>query len=67
MEKLTNEEIEEELNTEYGDRSYIFPKVEEAEDYIEKYKIAIWLSKLSFGDIRMFPLWKLREVERLLK
>ena len=51
----------------YGDRAYIFPKVEEAEEYIEKYKIAIWLSKLSFGDTRMLPLWKLREAERLLK
>lgn len=53
-------------SSEYGERAYIFPKMEEAKDYIEKYKLMIWLSSLSDTVIRKYSLQQLRKVKEIL-
>ena len=51
---------------EYGERAYIFPKMEEAKDYIEKHELMIWLSSLSDTVIRKYSLQQLRKVKEIL-
>lgn len=51
---------------EYGERAYIFPKMEEAKDYIEKYELMIWFSRISSTDTRKYSLQQLRKVKEIL-
>lgn len=51
---------------EYGERAYIFPKMEEAKDYIEKHELMIWLSRISSTDTRKYSLQQLRKVKEIL-
>ena len=51
---------------EYGERAYIFPKMEEANDYIEKYELMIWFSRISSTDTRKYSLQQLRKVKEIL-
>lgn len=51
---------------EYGERAYIFPRMEEAKDYIEKRELMIWFLRLSDKDIRRYSLQQLRKVKEIL-
>ena len=51
---------------ECGERAYIFPKMEEAKDYIEKYELMIWFSRISSTDTRKYSLQQLRKVKEIL-
>lgn len=51
---------------ECGERAYIFPKMEEAKDYIEKHELMIWLSRISSTDTRKYSLQQLRKVKEIL-
>lgn len=53
-------------NCEYGERAYIFPKMEEAKDYIEKYELMIWFSRISSTGTRKYSLQQLRKVKEIL-
>lgn len=50
----------------HGERAYIFPKMEEAEDYVEKYNLIIWLLRLTDKDIGKYSLQQLRKVKEIL-
>lgn len=51
---------------ECGERAYIFPKMEEAKDYIEKHELMIWFSRISSADTRKYSLQQLRKVKEIL-
>lgn len=53
---------------ERGERAYIFPKMEEAKDYIEKHELMIWLLRISLSatDLRKYSLQQLRKVKEIL-
>ncbi len=51
---------------ECGERAYIFPKMEEAKDYIEKYELMIWFLRISSTDTRKYSLQQLRKVKEIL-
>lgn len=53
-------------SSECGERAYIFPKMEEAKDYIEKYELMIWFSRISSTDTRKYSLQQLRKVKEIL-
>lgn len=50
-----------------GERSYLFLTKKEAQDYIDKYNLAIWISNISFREAREYSLYRLREVYEILK
>lgn len=50
----------------HGERAYIFPKMEEAKDYVEKYNLIIWLLRLTDKDIGKYSLQQLRKVKEIL-
>lgn len=51
---------------ECGERAYIFPKMEDAKDYIEKHELMIWFSRISSKDTRKYSLQQLRKVKEIL-
>ncbi len=53
-------------SAEYGERAYIFTKMEEAKSYIEKHELIGWFLRISYADIRRFSLQQLREVKEIL-
>lgn len=53
-------------SAEYGERAYIFTKMEEAKSYIEKHELIGWFVRISYADIRGFSLQQLREVKEIL-
>ena len=44
-----------------------FKTKKEAQDYIDKYNLAIWISNISFREARKYSLYRLREVYEILK
>ena len=54
-------------SADFGERGYLFLTKKEAQDYIDKYNLAIWISNISFREAREYSLYRLREVYEILK
>lgn len=49
-----------------GERGYLFLTKKEAQDYIDKYNLAIWISNISFSEARRYSLYRLRKAYEIL-
>ena len=52
--------------SDYGRRGFLFLTKSEAEDYIEKNKLALWIANISFSKARLYSLQQLRDVYEIL-
>lgn len=52
--------------SDYGRRGFLFLTKSEAEDYMEKNKLALWIANISFSKARLYSLQQLRDVYEIL-
>lgn len=52
--------------SDYGRRGFLFLTKSEAEDYIEKNKLALWIAHISFSKAKLYSLQQLRDVYEIL-
>ena len=53
--------------SDYGRRGFLFLTKSEAEDYIEKNKLALWIANISFSKARLYSLQQLRSAQEILE